>query len=197
MTNSLPLDPWPPAGQPTRPDASEGEGRHPTAAATRLRSSLVRTETLASLSRRIGLDKVMRIGKGERLTGGQNRDTILCDVFEALVGAITIDQGIETAYGFLNPFFQEEAARSFEQLAIIDCKSVFQEKAQALFGITPGYRVVEMSGPDHNRWFTIEVLVGGESFGKGSGNSKQAAAQDAARKALERIQRMEKHQEED
>jgi ribonuclease-3 len=164
---------------------------------TRLRSSLVRTETLAALARRIGLDKVLRIGKGERLTGGQNRDAILCDVFEAITGAIAIDQGVETVYGFLNPFFQEEAARTFEQLAIIDCKSVFQERAQAMLGITPGYRVVEMSGPDHNRRFTVEVLVGEEFFGKGSGNSKQAAAQDAARKALDKIQRMERQQEED
>ncbi len=80
-----------------------------------------------------------------------------------------------------------ESERIFDQLASSDCKSLFQEKAQAMFGVTPGYRVVETSGPDHDKRYTIEVVVGEESFGVGTGNSKQAAAQDAARKALKKI----------
>jgi ribonuclease III len=154
---------------------------------TRMRSALVRTESLAAFAQQIGLNRIIRIGKGERLSGGEERTTILCGVFEALTGAIALDKGVDAAFAFLNPFFTRESERIFDQLASGDCKSLFQEKAQAMFGITPGYRVVEASGPDHEKRYTIEVMVGGESFGIGAGNSKQAAAQDAARKALKKI----------
>jgi ribonuclease III len=157
---------------------------------TRLRSALVRTETLAGLSRGFGLDGILRIGKGERQAGGQNRETILCGAFEALVGALVLDQGIEAAYAFLDPIFQREGSTAFEQLGIADSKSLFQEMAQARFGLTPGYRVVDTSGPDHNRCFTVEVLVGKQSYGRGTGNSKQSAAQAAARMGLEKIRAM-------
>jgi ribonuclease-3 len=154
---------------------------------TRMRSALVRTETLAAFAQQLGLNRILRIGKGERLTGGQDRMTILCGVFEALTGAIALDQGVEITYTFLGSFFTRESERFFEQLASNDCKSLFQEKAQALFGVTPGYRVVDMSGPDHDRRYTVEVFVGEESYGIGMGNSKQAAAQDAARQALDKL----------
>jgi ribonuclease-3 len=162
------------------PELPEGE-------LTRMRSALVRTETLAAFAHQIGLNQILRIGKGERLTGGQERATILCGTFEALMGALALDQGMEATYAFLSPFFTRESDRVFEQLASSDCKSLFQEKAQAKFGITPGYRVLEMSGPDHDRRYTVEVLVGDEPYGAGEGNSKQVAAQEAARKALEKI----------
>jgi ribonuclease-3 len=156
---------------------------------TRMRSALVRTESLAAFAQQLGLNRILRIGKGERLAGGENRATILCGVFEALTGAIALDQGVEKAYAFVGPLFQKESERAFEQLASGDCKSLFQEEAQAKYGATPGYRVVDMTGPDHDRQYTIEVLVDGKSFGIGTGNSKQAAAQDAARRALEKIRR--------
>jgi ribonuclease-3 len=158
---------------------------------TRMRSALVRTETLAAFAQQLGLNRILRIGKGERATGGQDRITILCGVFEALIGAIALDRGVEAAYAFLGPFFTGESERTFDPFASSDSKSLFQEKAQAMFGVTPGYRVVEMTGPDHDRIYTIEVLVGEESYGIGTGNSKQAAAQDAARKALERLRAQE------
>jgi ribonuclease-3 len=162
------------------PELSEGD-------LTRMRSALVRTESLAAFAQGIGLNQILRIGKGERLAGGENRATILCGVFEALTGAIALDQGMEKAYDFVGPLFHQEATRVFEQLASSDCKSLFQEKAQAKYGATPGYRVVDMTGPDHDKQYTIEVLVDGRSFGIGVGNSKQAAAQAAARKALEKL----------
>jgi ribonuclease-3 len=95
------------------------------------------------------------------------------------------------AYAFLGPWFTRESDQVFDQIASSDSKSLFQEKAQALFGITPGYRVVEMTGPDHDRRYTIEVLVGEESYGIGTGNSKQTAAQEAARSALEKLRAKE------
>jgi len=166
------------------PELSEGD-------LTRMRSALVRTDSLAAFAQQIGLKQIVRIGKGERLAGGENRATILCGVFEALTGAIALDQGMEKAYAFVGPLFHQEATRVFEQLASSDSKSLFQEKAQAQYGVTPGYRVVDMIGPDHDRQYTVEVLVDGRSFGIGMGNSKQAAAQDAARKALEKLTRNE------
>ncbi|MBN2085605.1 MAG: ribonuclease III [Anaerolineales bacterium] len=162
------------------PELPEGE-------LTRMRSALVRTETLAAFAQQIGLNRILRIGKGERLSGGGERATILCGVFEAVIGAIALDRGMDAVHAFLGPFFTRESERFFEQLSSSDCKSLFQEKAQAMFGITPGYRVVEMSGPDHDKRYTIEVLVGEETYGVGTGNSKQAAAQDAARQALKKI----------
>jgi ribonuclease-3 len=163
------------------PELSEGD-------LTRMRSALVRTESLAAFAQQMGLNQILRVGKGERLAGGENRATILCGSFEALTGAIALDQGMEKAYAFVGPFFQQEADRVFERLASSDSKSLFQELAQAKFGVTPGYRVVDMTGPDHDRQYTIEVLVAGRSYGIGTGNSKQVAAQDAARKALEKLQ---------
>jgi ribonuclease-3 len=154
---------------------------------TRMRSALVRTETLAGLAQQLGLNRILRIGKGERLSGGEERATILCGVFEALIGAIALDRGVDAASAFLESFFEQESSRSVEQPSISDSKSLFQEKAQAMFGITPGYRVVELSGPDHDRRYTIEVVVGEKSYGVGTGNSKQTAAQDAARQALKII----------
>ena len=166
------------------PELSEGD-------LTRMRSALVRTESLAAFAQQIGLNQILRVGKGERLAGGENRATILCGVFEALTGAIALDQGLEKAYAFAGPLFQKESDRVFQQLTSGDSKSLFQEEAQAKYGATPGYRVVDMTGPDHDRHYTIEVLVAGRSFGIGTGNSKQAAAQDAARKALEKLRREE------
>jgi ribonuclease-3 len=166
------------------PELTEGD-------LTRMRSALVRTESLAAFAQQIGLNHILRVGKGERLAGGENRATILCGVFEALTGAIALDQGMEKAYAFVGPLFKKESDRAFEQLASADCKSLFQEEAQAKYGATPGYRVVDMTGPDHDRYYTIEVLVAGKSFGIGTGNSKQAAAQDAAHRALEKIRREE------
>ncbi|MFN2299071.1 MAG: ribonuclease III [Anaerolineales bacterium] len=154
---------------------------------TRMRSALVRTEALAAFAHQLGLNHILRIGKGERQTGGQERVTILCGSFEALMGAIALDRGIDATYAFLSPFLSRESDSIFEHLASGDSKSFFQEKSQARFGITPAYRVVNMSGPDHERRYTVEVMVGPECYGIGTGNSKQAAEQSAARKALEKI----------
>jgi ribonuclease-3 len=169
------------------PELSEGD-------LTRMRSALVRTETLAGFAQQIGLNRILRLGKGERQAGGEHRLTILCGVFEALTGAIVLDRGVKAAYAFLDPFFHDEGSKIYDRLASNDCKSLFQEKVQAKFGKTPGYRVVDMTGPDHDRRYTIEVLVGDVSYGMGSGNSKLSAAQDAARKALEQLRKEEESQ---
>jgi ribonuclease III len=160
------------------PNLSEGE-------LTRIRSALVRTETLAALGRKVGLGSILRVGRGEGRSGGRERETILCGAFEALVGAITIDSSVYTAYVFLEPFFKRQADKLGERSANTDSKSLFQEWAQSERGVTPAYKVVSEDGPDHERRYTIAVFVGEEEFGRGSGTSKQVAAQVAAHNALE------------
>jgi ribonuclease III len=155
------------------PDLPEGE-------LTRLRSTLVRTESLAGLSRQYGLGRFLRVGKGERQTGGTDRQTLLCACLEALVGALSLDQGISAVYEFINPYFERQGETLENQKSIIDYKSTFQEWAQSRFGITPVYRMVHAEGPDHDRRYTVEVLIADKVYGRGTGNSKQVAAQEAA-----------------
>lgn len=162
------------------PTMSEGE-------LTRIRSALVRTETLAALSRKVGLGDILRVGKGESRSGGRERETILCGAFEALVGAITIDSSVYTAYAFLEPFFKRQAGKVRERSENTDSKSLFQEWAQSALGQTPTYKVVAEEGPDHDRHYTVAVLLGEQEHGRGAGSSKQVAAQEAARNALERV----------
>jgi ribonuclease III len=154
---------------------------------TRIRSALVRTESLAALSRQYGLGSLLRIGKGERQTGGAKRITLLCACLEALMGALVLDQGVEAVFNFLSPYFESQGAALLSKESSTDYKSLFQEWAQSRTGITPVYRMVRAEGPDHDRWYTVEVLVGDIVYGCGSGNSKQNAAQEAAREAMTRI----------
>jgi ribonuclease-3 len=159
------------------PDLPEGE-------LTRFRSALVRTESLAGLSRKYGLGQFLRIGKGERQTGGAGRQTLLCACLEALIGALALDQGVGAVYEFIRPYFESQGEALHTRGASTDYKSLFQEWAQSQLGLTPVYRMVRAEGPDHDRRYTVEVLVGEKVFGCGSGNSKQVAAQEAACQAI-------------
>lgn len=159
----------------TFPHLSEGE-------LTDVRAILVRTETLADFAREIQLGKYMRMGKGERHGGGGKR--VLASAFEALLGAIYLDQGIEAVRQFLLHRLEPLAHHIVEKRLFKDNKSRFQELAQAHDGITPSYRLVSQEGPSHNREFTIEVMLGDQVAGKGHGRNKQTAEQEAAHAAL-------------
>ncbi len=159
----------------TFPHLSEGE-------LTDVRAILVRTETLADFAREIQLGKHMRMCKGERHGGGGKR--VLASAFEALLGAIYLDQGIEAVRQFLLHRLEPLAHHIVEKRLFKDNKSRFQELAQAHDGITPSYRLVSQEGPSHNREFTIEVMLGDQVAGKGHGRNKQTAEQEAAHAAL-------------
>lgn len=159
---------------------------------TRLRSALVRTETLADLARDCNLGEVLRMGKGEESSGGRERRNILCDAFEALLAAIYLDQGLERVRDFVLPLLREKMEYILKESLHIDARSTFQEWSQAVRNITPVYRVVDESGPDHEKEFLVEVLLEEEVAGEGSGRSKQSAAQSAAREALRRLEQAEK-----
>lgn len=155
---------------------------------TSLRSVLVRTETLAELARRIGLGECLYLGRGEEESGGRDRPAILCGAFEALVGALYLDQGLDTVREFLLPLLEPELDRALRLHLEKDPKSLLQELAQGELGHTPRYHTISAEGPDHARTFTVEVTIGGVPYGRGRGSSKQAAAREAARQAIKRLE---------
>jgi len=154
---------------------------------TRLRAALVCTKTLAQLARKVGIGRVLRLGRGEEEAGGRERDANLCDAFEALVGALYLDGGMVAAENFIQPLIGPVAEATMAAEADWDAKSRLQEWSQAELGVTPRYRIVAEVGPDHAKTFVAQVLLDGEVQGQGSGASKQAAEQAAAQEAWEAL----------
>ena len=162
------------------PEMAEGE-------MTRMRSALVRTETLAEFSRQLALGQAMRLGRGELQGGGRDRDVLLCATFEALVGAIYQCRGLETAKDFVMPLLEPMAETILTQMQTIDPKSRLQELTQSRGWGIPKYVTAQAEGPDHAKIFEVEVHVHGKCLGKGYGPSKQTAQQVAAQQALENV----------
>ena len=154
---------------------------------TSLRAALVNTETLAGFGLQSGLDEQLRLGKGEAESGGRARTSLLCNAFEALVGALYLDQGLEAVQVLLYQLLPDEVERVMAEERDRDAKSILQEWSQAKHGLTPRYRTVHAEGPDHARQFTVEVHIGEHVVGRGVGPSKQIAAQAAASEALARL----------
>jgi ribonuclease-3 len=167
----------------TFPEAQEG-------ALSRKRAHLVKQSTLASLSKELELDRHLLLGKGELQNGGTKKSSILANAYEALIGAIYMDSGFPQAFEIIShhfePFLQSET--SFPLFD--DYKSVLQEYSQGTLALSPQYRVVKESGPDHDKRFEASVLINGEVKGIGHGKSKKEAQQEAAQKALEEINKM-------
>jgi ribonuclease-3 len=155
---------------------------------TSLRSALVRRETLAQFAQQIGMDRYVLLGHGEVASGGRQRPATLCATFEAVVGALYLDQGVEAVKSFFEPLIGPEVARTMREQLDKDDKSRLQELAQGQLHCTPHYRTVRESGPDHDKEFTVEVSICGQVYGQGTGHNKQQAAQAAAQQALERLE---------
>jgi ribonuclease-3 len=153
---------------------------------TTLRAALVRVATLADFSRALGVQNLIRLGKGEIDTGGRNRSNILGDAFEAVLGALYLDQGIDACRSLVLPFLEEATPRILQGNNDRDPKSKLQEWSQNALNVTPRYKIVDASGPDHAKIFTVEVWLGDIAFARGAGQNRQAAEQNAAREALER-----------
>jgi ribonuclease-3 len=130
------------------------------------------------------------MGHGEAESGGRKRAATLCAAFEAVVGALYLDQGIDSVQQVLEPLVVPQIARTLKERLHKDPKSSLQEQAQGLMHKTPRYRTVREDGPDHAKVFTVEATIGGEVFGVGQGASKQLAAQEAAREALAHFEEM-------
>lgn len=151
---------------------------------TKLRAALVCEKSLDVFARSIDLGKYLRLGKGEELTGGRQRPSILADAFEALISSIYMDAGIEAAREFVLPFIKDMLTHQ-ERLTFKDYKTILQEIVQQNPEEKLSYCLVEEKGPDHDKRFVVEVRLNSNVIGKGEGRSKKNAEQMAAKEALQ------------
>lgn len=159
----------------------------PEGTLTSIRSSLVRTKNLSDVSLSLRLGELLFLSHGEEDSGGRNNISLLADTFEALLGAIYLDQGVETVRKFLETYVFTSADEVVANKTYIDYKSLLQEIIQEQSRISPVYKVVKTEGPDHAKMFWVEAVAGEALLGAGSGKSKQAAEQQAALNALEKM----------
>lgn len=163
------------------PRSTEGE-------LSRLRASIVNERRLADVARHIGIGELLLLGRGEEMSGGRAKDSLLADGFEAIVGAIYQERGYEAALQFLRLQFQsflEDLARpDFDR----DYKTRLQEIAQSKLKATPRYVLAGETGPDHDKTFEVNLLISGRVRGMGTGKSKKEAEQAAAKSALDSIE---------
>jgi ribonuclease-3 len=163
------------------PEMAEGE-------LTRMRSALVCTEQLAEFARAFNLGAAMRLGHGEDQAGGRQKDILLCATFESLVGALYLQSDIATIQGLIHPLFEQASEKNILLSDSRDPKSRLQEWSQGKKIGIPKYIVIASSGPDHRRMFEVEVQIGGNGYGRGSGQNKQSAERAAAEAALEAVE---------
>ena len=160
---------------------------NPEGELTNWRASLVNSKMLASLSKEIKVEDHLLMSKGESKDGNSKaRDYILANAFEAIVGAMYLDQGYDASYAFIEKLLFPQLEPIIENELFKDPKSKFQEFAQEKMGLTPTYRVMEEGGPDHDKHFKIGVYLGDEMCGVGEGTSKKEAQESAAQKALKK-----------
>ena len=165
------------------PDWEEGK-------LTRARAHLVAAPHLYSVANRLNLGQYLRLGRGEEKTGGRDKPALLVNALEAVVAALYRDGGIEAARNFIAAFIvPQDLGAAADELFSIDYKSALQEHLQAERTPPAEYRVVEESGPEHQKTFTVEALAGDNLMARGRGASKKAAEQEAARLILEKLGR--------
>ena len=160
------------------PEMAEGQ-------LTRLRAALVGNQELADFARKIEIGLAMRLGHGEAENGGRDRPALLGATFEAIVGALYLDSGIQPVRAFVEPLLEVAVQEIVAARLDHDAKSLLQEWSQAQGYGPPIYHTVSDSGPDHDKCFEVEVTINGQECGRGSGHSKQAGAKAAAQAALD------------
>jgi len=163
------------------PELTEGE-------LSKIKAYLVSAASLVRMAEGIRLGEFVRLSRGEEKTGGRTKRAIVVDAFEAIIGAIYLDGGVDAASGFIER--QIEAfleGQDFRQLTYGDFKSALQEQLHNLGGPEPVYRVVGEIGPDHKKTFVVQVVIRGEVIAESSGRTKKEAQQSAARLALENL----------
>lgn len=163
--------------------------KDPEGILTNWRSALVRTESISAAAARCEFEPLLRLSRGEKHGTARARAQILANSFEAVIGAIYLDQGYEPAKEFIEKNLLSTFAEILATGSWMDPKSHLQEVVQSVDGVTPVYRVLNEEGPDHEKTFTVGVYVGSKSIGKGVGPSKQAAQVAAATLALEKYQK--------
>ncbi|MEI6886724.1 MAG: ribonuclease III [bacterium] len=164
------------------PDRLEGD-------LTSFRAALVKTDSLAEISTKLGIGKYIYMSRGEETTGGRNRTYVLANTFEAILGAIYLDSGLETVNSFLLRELYGKTDAIVASRSDIDPKSRLQEISQLTFKSTPYYELKDEEGPDHSKVFTMCVKIDNKVYGSGKGKSKQDAEQSAALEALKVLQK--------
>jgi len=159
------------------PPLSEGE-------MSKIRAFLVKEESLERIAQSFALGKYLRLGRGEELTGGRGKPSILADALEALIAAIYLDGGFHMAFAFVEGILGSAVAEAGTGGMDRDYKTRLQELCQARYGRAPGYRLTGESGPDHDKEFEVEIWLGSRHLGRGRGRSKKEAEQRAAEDAL-------------
>ncbi len=153
---------------------------------TTWRAALVNGENLAKIARELNLGRLLKLSKGEEKSGGRDKDAILANVMEALIGAVYLDKGYKASKKFVKKWVIKYLPEIIEKEEHIDAKTYLQEKTQEEEGVTPTYQVLSQSGPDHDKKFEIGVYLEDNLLAKGAGPSKQKAQQSAAQKALDK-----------
>ncbi|MHB8482624.1 MAG: ribonuclease III [Nitrospiria bacterium] len=162
------------------PQANEGD-------LSKIKSILVNERTLSEVARKLDLGGFIFLGKGEELSMGRNKNSLLANTLEAFIAAVYLDGGLPAAKGLIHRWFHETIENIITHQGSLDFKTDFQEQCQKIFGILPDYRLVKTSGPDHEKTFEIHLMVKGKVFGTGVGKNKKEAEQMAAKEALNRI----------
>lgn len=163
------------------PEATEGR-------LAKVRAAAVSTQSLAKVARRLDLGERVRLGKGEEQSGGRDKDSILADTMEAVIGAVYLDRGLGTATGLVDRLFGGLLDDIVNRRGSLDYKTSLQELTAAALATLPAYHLTE-TGPDHAKRFTAVATVGGEALGRGRGRSKKEAEQQAAAEAYDTLQR--------
>ncbi len=163
---------------------------------TALRSALVRTESIGEAGYELGYEPLVRLSKGEKNGSERAHEVIMADCFEAVIGAIYLDQGYEAARDFIRKHILVKIDTIIEEGSWRDPKSYVQELAQRIKGVTPSYRTIREDGPDHDKHFTVALIVGDENFAVGEGHSKQDAQTEAAKLGVKKLRKMLKGSDE-
>lgn len=158
--------------------------KNPEGELTAFRSALVKGKHLAEVAKRLELGQYLYVSRGEEKSGGREKNYILANSVEALIGALYLDRGFKVSHKFIDQYILQNLGEILTKGLHIDAKSQFQEFAQEKLSITPLYRLLSAIGPDHNRIFTMGAFLGEELVAQGQGSSKQKAEQEAALLAL-------------
>lgn len=158
----------------SNPDLPEGK-------LTRLRASMVCEPSLAYCARDLELHEYIRLGKGEEMTGGRHRDSIISDVMEAVIGSLYLDGGFQAAHDFIHRFILTDLE---DKILFYDAKTVLQEMIQETPQGSLNYRLIKEEGPDHDKVFVVEAYINGKPVSQGQGRTKKAAEQQAAYEAI-------------
>ena len=157
---------------------------------TALRSALVRTESIGAAGQELGYGPLVRLSKGEKMGSKRAHEVIMADCFEAVIGAIYLDQGYDTAKDFIDKHILSKIDTIIEEGTWRDPKSYVQELSQKVKGVTPTYRTLREEGPDHDKHFVVGMYIDGVMFASGEGHSKQDAQTEAAKVAVKKFRKI-------